>query len=101
MDKIRLFSDVETHETYLELWGSSTNHPDCTFEFSKFNKVYFLPEYQQIFNWLLECASTMNFHFHAFDVANFAMEIYKGAFGEYGGYLGENIEDMVFRFDGY
>lgn len=76
-----LYSRLSDHETVFEAWGSSTKHPDSTFKFSDFNKVYFLPEYQQIFQWLLECASVMNLPCHAFDIADFAMEIYKGAFG--------------------
>lgn len=44
-----------------ELWGASTKHPDCQFYFSDFEKSIFFDEKYQVFQWLLECASKLNY----------------------------------------
>lgn len=73
VDNIKLYSRVSDKETILELWGASTKHPDSTFCFSNFRKCEFVDEDAQIFQWLLECASKLNFPFHAMELAEFAM----------------------------
>lgn len=69
---IKLYSNVKTKDTILELWGASTKHPDSRFFFSKFEKSLWVDDHQQIFQWLLECASKLNFPFHAYQLMKFA-----------------------------
>ena len=75
MRDIILYSSIDNHETYLELWGSSTKHPDSLFRFSNFKTVEFVDLDCQIFQWLLECASKLNFPFHAMQVCRFAVDM--------------------------
>ena len=70
---IKLYSNLETHDTYLELWGASTKHPDSVFQFSNFKKTELLPDEVQIFQWILECASKLTWPFHAKELAEFAI----------------------------
>lgn len=60
----------------LELWGASTKHPDSTFYFSDFKKSPYINEEHQIFQWLLECASKLDFPFHAKELTEFALRNY-------------------------
>lgn len=77
----KLYSRVSDEETVLELWGASTKHPDSIFYFSNFQlSEWFEPE-QQTFQWILECASKLNFQIHAYELVKWAMEILEG--GEY------------------
>ena len=78
----RLYSNLKTRETVFEVWGGSTKHPDCRFFFSDFEKSEWCNEIHQIFPWLLECASKMNFPFHSYQIAKFAME-YGGIYGDF------------------
>lgn len=71
-----LYSDVQTHETILELWGGSTKHPDSIFHFSDFQKSPYYEEHTQIFQWLLECASKLTHPFHAASLARWALELH-------------------------
>ena len=71
---IKLYSRLSDHETILELWGASTRHPDSMFYFSDFKKSEWVDENAQIFQWILECASKMNFPFHGYELAKYAME---------------------------
>ena len=71
---IYLYSNLETHDVILELWGASTKHPDSRFFFSDFKLSEYVPNPDpQIFQWVLECASKLNFPFHARDLAEFAL----------------------------
>lgn len=73
----KLYSRLSDRETVLECWGASTKHPDCVFLFSKFIlSEWFEPE-DQIFPWLLECASKMNFPYHAYELSKWACERYE------------------------
>ena len=72
-----LYSDIKTHETYLELWGGSTKHPDSVFYFSDFHLSEFFEPEDQIVPWLFECASKMNFPFHAYELSKWACELYE------------------------
>lgn len=59
----------------LELWSSSTKHPDATFYFSKWSgKSEFMSDDEQIFQWLLFCASSLIFPPHALKVTQYAIE---------------------------
>lgn len=77
----KLYSRLSDHETILELWEASTKHPDSIFYFSEFNKNPFLDDKSQIFPWLLECASRLNWPFHTYCLASFAMELYDTSWG--------------------
>lgn len=70
---IKLYSRISDHETVLELWGASTKHPDSVFYFSDFQKCLFINEQAQVFQWMLECASKLNFPFYAYDLAKRAI----------------------------
>ena len=73
----KLYSRISDHETVLELWGSSTKHPDSAFYFSDFVlSEWFEPE-DQIVPWLFECASKMNFPYHAYSLARWACKAYE------------------------
>jgi hypothetical protein len=69
-----LYSNVETRGTILELWGGSTKHPDSRFHFSDFQKSEFVSDEHQLFQWVLECASKLNFPFHAKALAEWALK---------------------------
>jgi hypothetical protein len=73
---IKLYSNIKTHKTILELWGASTKHPDSRFDYTDFQKVDFIDDEWQIFQWLLECASKLNFPFFAKDLTDFAIMYY-------------------------
>ena len=60
----------------LELWSSSTKHPDSKFYFSDFKKTPYINEKDQIFQWLLECASKLVHPFFAKELAEYALENY-------------------------
>lgn len=74
---MKLYSRISDHETVLELWGASTKHPDSIFYFSDFKKCSFINEQAQVFQWMLECASKLNFPFHAYDLAKRAIEFHE------------------------
>lgn len=57
----------------LELWNASTKHPDSKFYFSDFQKSPWVKEEYQIFQWLLECASKLNFPFFAKELTEYAL----------------------------
>jgi hypothetical protein len=78
-------TDIKIYECYdennkkdltLEVWASSTKHPDAKFYFSDFSKSQWCSEEYQIFQWLLECASKMNFPTTAKEIADIAYEKY-------------------------
>ena len=70
---IKVLEDKE-HGYRLELWGASTKHPDSVFYFDNFKKNPYLDDKVQIYQWLLECASKLNFPFHAKVLADYAAE---------------------------
>lgn len=72
---IKLYSRLCDHHTIMEIWGGSTKHPDCKFDFVDFKKSEWVSENAQIFQWILECASKMNFPFHAEEIAKYAMKL--------------------------
>ena len=60
----------------LEVWASSTKHPDAKFYFADFKKSEWCVEKHQVFQWLLECASKMSFPSTAKQIADLAYEKY-------------------------
>ena len=73
----KLYSLVENHDTIFECWGASTHHPDSLFHFSDFDKSPYALEWMQIFPWLLECASRMEWVSHTKSIADYAMDCYE------------------------
>lgn len=57
-----------------ELWGASTKHPDSVFHFEDFQKNKFIEDKYQIYQWLLECASKLDWPFHAKQLVDYANE---------------------------
>jgi hypothetical protein len=60
----KIFKSKE-HGYVLELWGASTKHPDSIFFFDEFKKNDLFDDEQQVFQWLLECASKLTWPMHA------------------------------------
>lgn len=73
---IVVYQNEEDRDYILELWSASTKHPDSVFRFSNFKKNEFIDEEQQIFQWLLECASKLTWPFHAKELAEYALQNY-------------------------
>lgn len=78
---MKLYSRVKDHETVLELWASSTKHPDSVFHFSKFE----LPSGWEvedksnpifIYQWLIECASKLTWWFYTRNLVDEANELF-------------------------
>ena len=68
----KLFKSKE-HGYVCELWGASTKHPDSIFYFDEFKKNDLFDDEQQVFQWLLECASKLTWPMHAKELAEQAM----------------------------
>lgn len=77
---IAIYSNIETKETYIELWGASTKHPDVSYCFSKYQEKYnhcsWLENVSLIYQWILECASLLSIPYHSYELASLANEIY-------------------------
>lgn len=59
----------------LELWGASTKHPDSVFYYCDWeDKSEFFDDEVQIYQWLLYCASKLNFPFYAKNLVDYANE---------------------------
>lgn len=57
----------------LELWGASTKHPDSMFRYSEWeDKISFIENKYQVYQWLLYCASRLNFPLHAKSLVDYA-----------------------------
>lgn len=68
MKEFNLFSNVETKETYLEVWGRSTKHPDMRFRFSDYDGRLTMDDWSligDIYQWVLHCASCLMVPAHA------------------------------------
>ena len=77
MTQFKLYSDIESRDTILQIWGGSTKHPDCVFHFSDFKlSEWFEPE-NQIAPWLFECASRLNIPYHSYELAKWAVELFE------------------------
>lgn len=61
------------HKYVLELWGASTKHPDAIFYFDEFKKNDLFDDDEQVFQWLLECASKLTWPMHAKDLVDLAI----------------------------
>lgn len=77
MSHYLLYSRIEDKETVLEVWGGSTKHPDSVFYFSRFKLCDWFDPQDQIFPWLLECASKFNFPSHAWELCHWALDLYE------------------------
>ena len=91
-----LYSRISDHETVLELWASSTKHPDSVFYFSDFEIPKEFVENNSsnpifIYQWLIECASKLTWWFHTRELVDFANK----SFDEYD----ENSKKLRKRLD--
>lgn len=77
MREFILYSNLETKETIFECWGASTKHPDARFHYSDFKKSDFMDNHENVYAWLLECASKMMFFFNTRKIVKFADKIYE------------------------
>lgn len=77
----KLYSRLSDHETVLELWGASTKHPDSMFFFSEFKLCDWFTPQEQIVPWIFECASKLNFPYHAYDLSRWACKLYEASRG--------------------
>jgi hypothetical protein len=64
----------------LELWGGSTKHPDSVFYMEDYEMAKWVDKDDaemvdgQIFQWLLECASKLNYPPCTKELVNYALE---------------------------
>lgn len=75
MSFTKLIYDKDNKLDRLELWGSSTKHPDCVFFYSDFNKSPYITEeaeHWNIFQFMVECAAKLSLPFGTINVLNFA-----------------------------
>ena len=77
MESLKLYSDIRTHRTILEVWGASTKHPDyinvmqedidrreffpLPYPFDRYPEAIL----QNVIQWILHCASKTTFLFTA------------------------------------
>ena len=69
MQEFNLFSNIETKETYLELWGGSTKHPDVRYRFSDYDGRLTMADWRlvgDVYQWVLHCASCLVMPVHTF-----------------------------------
>lgn len=87
---MKLFKSNE-HKYVIELWGSSTKHPDSVFFYDdeRFKKSECVEDTYQIYQWILWCASNMDYPFHAYKMAEDAKSWYFKAEG-----FDERIESL-------
>ena len=81
-DKMKLYSNIKTHETIVEFWGASTKHPDSVNIYQndiasgKFIENEYIPIEYNIIQWLLYVASFKSWPCHAMDIARTITEHY-------------------------
>ena len=86
---MKVYSNIKTKETYFEVWGSSTKHPDVrrNLQSDKENEKFFpstfitCSEYE-CFQWLVQCISELNFG--TLDKLKDLMEIAEISFADLG-----------------
>ena len=72
---IKCYKRENDNDYVLELWGASTKHPDSMFFFSEWqDKVDYFEDEEQVYQWLLYCASRLTFPFYAKDLVDYANE---------------------------
>ena len=81
MNEFQLYYSTYDRKTYLAIWGSSTKHPDCVFclEHIVKSEQFKLSDYctfeRNLFQFILYCASRLNFDFNAYSLVTYAMQI--------------------------
>lgn len=78
MRETMLYSNVQTKDTILELWGGSTKHPDSRFFLSDFKCSPILKENNpaNIAQWIMEIGSKMFFPYNSKKLAELALYIF-------------------------
>lgn len=56
-----LYSSLETKDTYFELWGGSTKHPDSMFRYSDYKASEFMNSVVNLLAWLSWIVSRLLF----------------------------------------
>ncbi len=77
----KLYSRVSDGALVLELWGASTKHPDCVFEYTREERrseTCFQARWTQDFKWLLSIAGKMLWVGTAIELTNMAKAFYEG-----------------------
>lgn len=84
---MKIYSNIETKNTYFEIWGGSTKHPDVRhvlqwdIELDRFIPSYLITSIEyQCFQWLVQCISELDWG--TFDLLSKLMEIAKYSFKE-------------------
>ncbi len=80
MEAYKLYSRLDGKLTILELWGSSTKHPDSTFSFE--NVVGKTTGIWSLYQWIIQNAAQLYFRFHTYCLVDFANELINGAHGK-------------------
>lgn len=77
MGDYRLYSDIESRETYFEAWGASTKHPDSMYCFSDYSNKSNLDESFDFnyLQWLSYIASNCLWSFHTRTMLKWILEI--------------------------
>lgn len=81
MNEYQLYSNMYNKKTYLAIWGASTKHPDCVFclEHLINSEQFKFSDYctfeRNLFQFILYCASRLNFDFNAYSLVSYAMQI--------------------------
>lgn len=77
MNDLKFYSRIDTRDTYLELWGGSTKHPDLCYSFSDYKDTNsYIYKELLVYQWLLYCASLMFFPSTSYDIAEFAQKYF-------------------------
>lgn len=80
----KIYKKPDSNFYILELWDSSTKHPDSVFDMEDFTLPRWVDKNNpiqingQVFQWLLECASKLNHPSHAYALADYAMREWTG-----------------------
>lgn len=54
----KLYSNLDTKETFLEAWGGSTKHPDARHRFSEYSDRSDVSDLETlVFQWVVHCSS--------------------------------------------
>lgn len=78
MTSIKFYSSIDTKDTYLELWGASTKHPDVMYRFSDYeDRAEWIYEEWLVYQWLIYCASRLSFPSTTAEIVEFAQRYYQ------------------------
>lgn len=78
MSEYRLYSDIDTKETYFESWGASTKHPDSIYRFSDYENKASIDETFEFncYQWLAYIASNCLWSFHSVNLMKWVISLF-------------------------